>query len=326
MATVCLQRGHCFRTSGSTGTAGRLLDGTLRTEQQYVAALAPLIASAMRARGHRVHVLTADERVPWCDVFVALHQDGSSSSRASGASVGYPASSASARYASLLKAAYQLRGWPYGFRSDNYTAGLRSYYGYRRTSAPVKVLLEHGFATRPVEQSHMWANLHDAAAAHADALELYLGRKSETTTEQEHRTVTNHYENVPTPTLRTGSTGGEVTELQRLLVAFAAKGTVTSPGPVDGIYGAATARSVTSLQRVLKVGADGVYGPYTATALSAFVRFLAGVASAPKTTAEATEATAAPTELTLEQRVAALEKADEWLQAGIAALAAKVDK
>ena len=320
MATVSIQRGHCFRRTGSTGTAGRLLDGSYRTEQQYVDAVGHRIASAMRARGHRVYLLTADERVPHSDVFVALHQDGSSSSRASGASVGYPASSASARYASLLKASYQLAGWPYGFRADNYTAGLRGYYGYRRSSAPVKVLLEHGFATNPAEQSYMWAHLDEAARAHADALDLYLGRKSETTNEQEARTVPQDYGNVPNPTLRTGSTGAEVAELQRMLAAFAAKGTITSPGPVDGIYGAGTARSVTSLQRVLKVSADGIYGPQTALALSSFVKFLSGVAAAPAKPTPAEPATA-----TVEQRIGSLEKSVEWLQAGVAALAAKLE-
>ena len=320
MAVVAIQRGHCFRTRGATGTSGRMPDGSRRTEQQYADALAKKVAALMRARGHHVYVLTADEAVPSSDVFLAFHQDGSSSSSARGASVGYPASSASARYASVWKATYQLKGWPGGYRADNYTSGLRSYYGYRRSSAGVKVLMEHGFATNPAEQAWMWDHINEAAEAHADALDIYLGD----TPGKEKDTVVQHYSNVPQPTLRSGSRGDGVKRLQGILAAFAAKGRVASPGPVDGAFGALTKASVESLQRLLKLSADGIYGPQTAGALSAFVAFLDGIKAPATPPAPSVDPAPAPGRvLSTGERLAQLETAVEWLQAGVAALAAK---
>lgn len=324
MAVVAIQRGHCFRTRGSTGTSGRLPSGERRTEQHYADTLAHMVAQLMRARGHHVYVLTADERVPPSDIFLAFHQDGSSSYRASGASVGYPASAASARYASVWKATYQLKGWGGGFRADNYTSALRSYYGYRRSSAGVKVLMEHGFATNPAEQGWMWSNLSKAAEAHADALDTYLGDSPG----KEAHVATQHYKNVPQPTLRSGSRGDGVKQLQALLAAFAAKGTVPSPGPVDGAFGAKTAASLKGMQRVLKLTQDGVYGRHTAQALSAFRKFLDGIAAPPAPAPAPAPPAPAPVGRTLSvgERLERLETAVEWLQAGVAALAAKADE
>ena len=312
VATVAIQRGHCFRRTGSTGTSGRLPDGRRKTEQEYADALAQQTAREMRRAGHTVHVLTADEAVPRCDVFLAFHQDGSSNSSAGGASIGYPpGNERSARYGSIWKSLYQASHWDRGFRPDNYTSALRGYYGYRRTSAPVKVLMEHGFATNPSEQQLMWTHIHEAARVHAAALQTYLGQPAGAIVTGDDMS------NVPSPTLRTGSRGSEVTKLQTLLEAFAAKGTITSPGGVDGIFGSGTERSVISLQRVLKLDADGIYGPVTARALSSFVRFLEGIASTPEPQPKPPATTASKEDW---------QKADEWLQAGIAALAARLDK
>ena len=127
----------------------------------------------MTERGHRVYVLTADEPVPKTDVFIAFHQDGSNSSAAHGASVGYQ-TSLSRAYATTWKALYQAAGWPGGFRPDNYTPGLRGYYGFRKAQSRVEVIFEHGFATNHSDANWMWDNIERTAIVHADTLDGYF--------------------------------------------------------------------------------------------------------------------------------------------------------
>ena len=167
MRDVCIQLGHCYRRRGATGTAGHR-----GTEQEF----ASLVGHAMKAflvdRGVDAVTVLADERIPDCRVFVALHQDGAASSAAYGASVGYRESSSvwskvrgwlggdtanqSHDLAQKWKALYSLAGWPSGFRPDNYTKALRGYYGFRKVRAEAKVLLEHGFATNRMDCDWMW--------------------------------------------------------------------------------------------------------------------------------------------------------------------------
>lgn len=66
------------------------------------------------------------------------------------------------------------------------------------------------------------------------------------------------------PTLRRGSRGQAVSELQQ---ALNARGT-TPPLTVDGIFGRATAAAVRSFQAQANLGVDGVAGPRTWTALA----------------------------------------------------------
>jgi len=171
MASIAIQRGHCFRTRGATGTSGHR-----GTEQQYADRLAKACAKMMRDRGHTVYVLTADEAVPKTDVFVAFHQDGSISSSAHGASVGYQTARSKA-YATTWKILYEQAGWPQksGFRPDNYTSALRNYYGFRRASSDAEVIFEHGFATNQRDENWMWDHLETTARVHADTLDSFVG-------------------------------------------------------------------------------------------------------------------------------------------------------
>lgn len=66
---------------------------------------------------------------------------------------------------------------------------------------------------------------------------------------------------VPTPTLRSGSTGTEVRELQQHCKFWN-----WYPYTVDGSFGARTVEAVKKMQAVLKLTQDGVYGPVTAGA------------------------------------------------------------
>lgn len=273
MVTVAVQRGHCFRTTGSTGTAGTYR-GQRRTEQQFADTLARAMKRTMEARGHRVAVLTADEPVPPTYLFVALHQDGSNNPAVRGASIGYQ-TAASARYGSIFKALYSVAGWPGGFRADNYTRALAGYYGFRRASSTIELIVEHGFATNTDDNRWQWDHIDTIAAVHADTLDHYLDRPK-------GPTVPKYHAKTPTPTLRSGSKGPEVVKLQALLAEMAANGNVIpSPGPVDGDYGPRTAKAVEALQRLLKLSIDGIYGPQTAGALSRFLTFLDAIDNHP---------------------------------------------
>src|SRR5262245_47492412 len=86
----------------------------------------------------------------------------------------------------------------------------------------------------------------------------------------------------PDPTLRRGSTGAGVREVQTILIANGFK-----PGPVDGRFGPRTRRAVMEFQGAKQLVVDGIVGPKTWAALRA-------TASATPTTVP-TVTTAAPT-------------------------------
>jgi len=155
---VVIQMGHVARRRGFTGTSG-----WGHTEQEFVRSVGARLNAALRNSGFKSELIGADDPVPDSRVFMALHQDGSTSSAARGASVGYPDGAGGERIAQLWKAYYAKAGWPSGFRPDNYTPGLRRYYGFRRSSADAKFLIEHGFATNQHDQRWMWDHLDEIA-------------------------------------------------------------------------------------------------------------------------------------------------------------------
>ncbi len=72
---------------------------------------------------------------------------------------------------------------------------------------------------------------------------------------------------VPTTTLKAGSNGAQVKELQRALAQLGYK-----PGTVDGIFGPNTEAAVVRFQTAAKLAADGVVGPLTLAALGKAIR------------------------------------------------------
>lgn len=138
--------GHCFRRKGATGTAG---------EQVYVTKVADACARLLRSPGWQVRTILADEFVSRYkgDAFVAIHCDGSTSKSARGASAGYITPEGQA-FARAWKRAYEERGWQ-GFRPDNYTDGLRNYYGTRvavNTGNRRAIIIECGFLTNDTDR------------------------------------------------------------------------------------------------------------------------------------------------------------------------------
>jgi N-acetylmuramoyl-L-alanine amidase len=154
MALIVVQAGHYPRKTGATGTGG--LDGN-PTEQDFTLAAANACARHLKAAGHRARVIWADppdRNVYAGDVFVAIHCDGSTSSSARGASVGYRTEEGRS-FAARFKRCYQAAGWTGGWRPDNYTAALAGYYGTRNAvneGTRVAFIAEAGFLTNPGDE------------------------------------------------------------------------------------------------------------------------------------------------------------------------------
>ena len=196
---VAIQMGHTYRKVGATGTAGfDPNSGEIKSEQAFVSALAPRIAKELGKVGLGFAILTADEFVPPCDVFIALHQDGSFSESARGGSFGYSNAVTSLIYrranpndpalANKIRAYLTLAGHPSGWRRDNYTRALRRYYGFRKRNvkkATAAVLIEHGFATNTADQFWMWGHLDEQAKAIATAIDHFLTPAGPTTSTEE---------------------------------------------------------------------------------------------------------------------------------------------
>jgi hypothetical protein len=122
MPVLVVQKGHCYRTTGATGTTG---------EQQYATSVANACVNLLHGRGGwTVRAILADDPTSRYagDAFVAIHCDGSTSASARGASVGYR-NAAGQSFGQAWKRAYAARGWSGGFRPDNYTDALHYYYG-----------------------------------------------------------------------------------------------------------------------------------------------------------------------------------------------------
>ncbi len=79
------------------------------------------------------------------------------------------------------------------------------------------------------------------------------------------KSQTTHVPEVPRPTLRLGSRGGQVAALQNLILLFR----WGDPGRVDGWFGPRTRTAVKAMQSAIGAVADGEYGPKSAAALKA---------------------------------------------------------
>lgn len=110
------------------------------------------VTRVLRAHGFRVVRVPADYRGTYAvRVAVFIHFDGAVPACGSAASIGYPASTAE-RVADSWKRLYGAY-FPFGFRPDNFTGGLREYYAYKQTRAKRGAfVLELGEITCPAQR------------------------------------------------------------------------------------------------------------------------------------------------------------------------------
>lgn len=147
MPSLIIQQGHCYRTTGATGTTG---------EQQYATAVADQCMLLLNGKGGwSVRRTLADVNDYRADAFFAVHCDGSTNASARGASAGYRTPEGQG-LAHAWQRAYAARGWTGGFRPDNYTAALQGYYGVRNAVAAGTrraMIAECGFLTSPADRA-----------------------------------------------------------------------------------------------------------------------------------------------------------------------------
>lgn len=166
MPTLVVEMGHCFRTKGATGTTG---------EQDYVRrAAAKMVELLHNPNGWQIHKKLADTNDYAGDAFVALHCDGSTNPNAHGASIGYR-NRAGQEFGQAVMRAYAARGWPGGFRQDNYTNALKNYYGHGEAIAAGNTkafVMECGFLTNANDRAELNSpeGLERVALAIGDAL------------------------------------------------------------------------------------------------------------------------------------------------------------
>jgi len=184
MPTLVVQRGHCNRSTGATGTTG---------EQAYVTRVADACHSLLNGRnGWVVKRTLADVNDYSGSAFVAIHCDGSVSASARGASVGYRTPEGQT-FGQAWKRAYARRGWP-AFRPDNYTAALSGYYGTRNAVNAGNrraIVIECGFRTSPEDRALLDARGGPERVARAigDALGITAGEDDDMAVEDVERMV-----------------------------------------------------------------------------------------------------------------------------------------
>lgn len=174
MPKILIQAGHVApREPGfESGT------GTVREQELTLRMQGALNAKFTADRRFQVTLAPGDLPDQWVgDVALYLHGDGAGNPTARGFSFGWPvdAPGRSPILAERIGAGFAALGHPGGHHPDNYTGGLRGYYGYRRTVAPTRLLIEHGFLTNPTEQAWIFEHLGEMAGVTYRAVVEHLG-------------------------------------------------------------------------------------------------------------------------------------------------------
>lgn len=179
---VILQPGHYGRTSGRTGTSGKLV-----SEQELTAFVARRAADQLRGAGLKVLVVSADgyrkddPATPAYDglrsrVFLAVHADGSERPCTTGPSLAYARRSSTYAMHALGWGLARALGYDYDdFRKDGFTAASAQYYMFNRVRASeMSGLLELGELTCPASETALVGNANAVAANMAHAVQFVL--------------------------------------------------------------------------------------------------------------------------------------------------------
>ena len=236
---VRIQIGHYARTRGATGA----WNASARTSEQSMnKALADEIVRLSKGLGGvTFEIIGADDRPGGkVDIFIAFHMDGAASSSAKGGSFGYLTNAESRRFAAIFKKAYENLGLPSNLRNDNYTSGLRNYYGYKSSysgwwSKSAKLVFENGFLTNSGDLTWAKNNRTRVAQVIIDSCLDYLGLEAKPPTPPTEAELALYYKSIKTAV--GSSYSREVKLWQELLNAWGADGT---PLVADGLVGPRT--------------------------------------------------------------------------------------
>ncbi len=173
---VVISAGHEGRPASCSRFPGRKCNLGANGERQWTPIVADEATRVLRAHGVSVARLPADFSGTFqSDAAVFIHFDGSTAPCASSASIGYhhpqdkPA-------ADLWRTQYAAV-FPFGFQPDNFTSGLRDYYGFRQVNARDGALvLELGEVTCPRQRSWLAPRLQWAGDEVAYFLSKLIGK------------------------------------------------------------------------------------------------------------------------------------------------------
>lgn len=151
-ADVLIQAGHQGRPQSCALFPNRPCNLGAPGERAATPLVADEAARRLRAAGLSVVRVPADYRGHYrVRAAIFIHFDGAQPPCTTGASIGYPRSSAAAGRAWR---AFYARIFPFRFMPDNFTAGLSHYYGYRTVDAnPNTLTLELGEITCPAQRA-----------------------------------------------------------------------------------------------------------------------------------------------------------------------------
>lgn len=145
-------------------------------ERRWTPVVADAAARVLRQHGVRVIRLPADFAGRYdVDAAIFIHFDGSVPACRSGASIGYhrAADASAARDWRKLYATY----FPFRFRPDNFTTGLRDYYAFRQVHARnASLVLELGEVSCPAQRAWLAPRLQWEGALIAYFLGHSIGK------------------------------------------------------------------------------------------------------------------------------------------------------
>lgn len=175
-ADVLVSAGHEGRPASCARFPQRACNLGAAGERDWTPIVADDVTRVLRAHGVRVLREPADFTGRYAvEMAVFIHFDGAAPACTSGASIGYhrPADARAAQrwrelYAGII---------PFRFMPDNFTAGLRDYYGFRQVDARDGALvLELGEITCPQQRAWLDTRLGNLGALIAYDISRTIGK------------------------------------------------------------------------------------------------------------------------------------------------------
>lgn len=172
---VLISAGHAGRPASCVHFPRHKCNLGAAGEREWTPIVADAATRTLREHGVRVIRLPADFAGKYrVDAAIFIHFDGSEPPCRSSASIGYPSHHDAAAAAAWRKTYGSY--WPYGFQPDNFTEGLRNYYGYKQVEArDAALVLEMGEITCPRQHAWLAARLQWEGALLAYYLSQLIG-------------------------------------------------------------------------------------------------------------------------------------------------------
>jgi len=171
-ADVLVSAGHEGRPASCARYPKRACNLGAAGERAWTPIVADEVTRVLRAHGLSVVREPADFDGDYAvDAAVFIHFDGAVRQCSSGASIGYhdPAFGTAAATWHRIYARY----FPFAFEPDDFTTGLRDYYGFKQVKASrAALVLELGELTCPSQRAWLAPRLHEIG----DVLAYFLSR------------------------------------------------------------------------------------------------------------------------------------------------------